>query len=203
MKSVPRTPITVVGVVTLTCSGCTLAMMPVTTRSVPRARFTSMLPPWVVGSNWKDARSTELSGPSASTVPSFSVTAAALLAPVSTRSAAISGLPTTAALRTLPRTTVTSPCTVLNVPCRASPETTAGAAVSVAGAGATAAAVGAAGAATGGVCAMAAEPASKATAPIQRALRARCAGVIRIGIVVLGVKVLARRMPRRDRSRRW
>ena len=53
-------------------------------------------------------------------VSKSAVIAAALASPVSTRSAMRSPSPTTAALRTLPRTTVTSPCTVLKVPWRGS-----------------------------------------------------------------------------------
>ena len=90
-------------------------------RSVPRASRTSTLPCSVVESNWNCARSTKLSAPMASTVPSRRPMAAALAGPVTMRSLACTGPPRMAALRTSPRTTVTSPCTVLKVPWRLSP----------------------------------------------------------------------------------
>ena len=120
MKSVPRTPMTVVGVVTLTCSGLSLAIAPVAMRKLPRSRLTSTLPSCVVALNWNWLRSSALSGPMASTVPSCSVRAAALPAPVRMRSGDFTAAPTMAAMRALSRTTVTSPCTVLKVPWRGS-----------------------------------------------------------------------------------
>ncbi len=128
--------------VTFTCSGFSLAISPVAMRRLPRTKLTSMLPSCVVLLKANSDRSITLSGPTASTVPSFSVSEAALFGPVTMRSVVCTPAPTTAALRALPRTTVTSPCTALKVPSRASPVGCGMAAGAGAGAGAATGAAG-------------------------------------------------------------